>query len=177
LGRKRIYKDNATKLREWRKQKKIEKAQAFAKFIDLSKEQEQLKQGKPLEVIEREKDLENASKFLVEQNKLQCPGKEVDTEDIELDLMTEDQFEEYIKDKKDNNKGINNAWTCSTCDTQMLIYKERCTFCGQLRPSDLDEEAELFLCKYPIARKWVQVKETFLEMNKRFLEEHPEYKS
>jgi biotin synthase-like enzyme len=137
MGRKRLFKNNAEKLRVWRARKKIKNNLGVYMHTRLD--------------IETRKALEITSPELMKENLRQ----EQIEEDLEenLDKMSEEEFKEYVRNSHEHN----DAWFCSCNDIENFIYKERCSWCGIPRPDDRDDDSEKFLNKYPMAKKWSKV--------------------
>jgi hypothetical protein len=133
MGRKKLYKDNAEKLRVWRLKKKLESNPHARIRMDVNTRE------KVKEVIEPEvkKVLENLEKNPYEDD---------------FSKMTEEEFIDYIDANEKKN-----AWLCPECEHLSWLYKEYCEYCPPLvsRPEEYQEQAEWFLEKYPVARKWV----------------------
>lgn len=142
IPRKKIYTNNADKMRVYRERRKIrERAKRKAeieKYFPLHKEENETILA-----------LQNYSKFLREENNI--PIKEEP-----LETMTEEQFYNYCVEKD-----LIFLWTCDKCDTDTPFWKDYCEHCKKygmlithVYSPELDEEIERFLLIYPFCSKW-----------------------
>jgi hypothetical protein len=153
MGRKRLFKNNAEKLRVWRARKKIKNNLGVYMPTRLD--------------METRKVLETTSPELMKENLKQ----EQIQEDLEenLDKMNEEQFQEYIRT---SHEGLHSAWYCPCGDIENFIYKERCTYCGLPRPDDRDEDSIVFLARFPMANKWSKVERLDKDIYAQWKKEH-----
>ena len=132
MGRKRLYKNDAEKLRCWRLKKRLEqdkKLYGEVKFIPMNPEDREIIEATTPELLKGDKS--------------------INPEDLE----TLEQFEDWLQE---NTKDIDNySWECPVCHDYNSLLRSRCRHCSEPMPEEYQKEVDLLLEIYPIAKRFI----------------------
>jgi hypothetical protein len=140
IGRKRIYKNNAEKLRIFRLKKKKEQQLKYDGRVTYVRQ------------YEDEKLLQNLHPEL----------REIEVTETDISNMTEEQFLDYMDSE---NNELWQYWRCEHCNDINPLYREECIVDRVRRPEEYDYDAERFLEQFPVCKQWIKVKQSYLELH------------